>query len=76
MLFFTRVFLTDVSETDGWIQRFRDFISGFKDFLNGLKDLVQVIFPFFTIEEIAFVISFLLIFFGLLIYLLVRKVTI
>lgn len=74
--FFTRVLISDVTVDDNWFTSFKEFITGFKEFINSMMSLLRVIFPFFTDEEIELVITFLLIFFGLLVYLLGRKVTI
>lgn len=68
--------LDSINLNKNWIQSFTDFISGFRNFLTSLGNLLHVVFPFFTRTEINFVITFLLIFFGLLVYLLVRKVTV
>ena len=60
--FLTQIFISDVTVDDNWFKSFREFIEGFKDFISSLNNIVHVIFPFFTDEEIAFVITFLLIF--------------
>ncbi len=68
--------LDDYNLDRNWFQTFIDFITGFKNFLLGLKNLLFIIFPFFTPAEIAFIITALIGFLGLLVYLLIRKVTI
>ena len=57
-------------------ETFKDFIEGLKTFFTGLENILHNIFPFFTNKEIALVITFIVVFLGLLVYLLLRKVTI
>ena len=58
------------------VNAFTDFIDGFKEFFSSLEDFLLILFPFFTPGEIAFLITFILIFLGVLVYLFFRKVTI
>lgn len=57
-------------------ETFKDFIEGLKTFFTGLRNILNNIFPFFTNAEIALVVSFIVIFLSLLVYLFFRKVTV
>lgn len=74
--YLSSIFLSDVTVDENWFNAFREFIEGIKNFFTGLKEIVHVFFPFFTSTEINFVITFFIVFLGLLVYLLGRKVTI
>ncbi len=68
--------VVDVEYNDNFFEAFKEFIEGMKSFFTGIGDILHSLFPFFTTKEIAFVISFILVFLGLLVYLLFRKVTV
>lgn len=68
--------MLDVEFNANWYESFKDFIEGLKTFFTGLENILHNIFPFFTDAEIALVVSFIVIFLGLLVYLLFRKVTV
>lgn len=68
--------VVDVEYNDNFFEAFKEFIEGMKSFFTGIGDILHSLFPFFTTKEIAFIISFILVFLGLLVYLLFRKVTV
>lgn len=73
----TQAPMVDIEEFDkNQYETFKDFIEGVKIFFNGIGGILHNIFPFFTNKEIALVVSFIVVFLGVLVYLFFRKVTI